>query len=113
MEKALRAYMEVLRLVRRLPPDTRAYYSKYARENFVNYRELDDPSSLPDLLHRAYSHSCWVLSKVLFFSLPPLGCVVRLGQYFPVIQKTVKWVFNHSSSIMFSNLLNYVKTVVS
>lgn len=60
----LRAYMEVLRLVRRLPPETRAYYSKYARENFVNYRELDDPSSLPDLLHRAYTHSSWVLSKV-------------------------------------------------
>ncbi|KAJ4773678.1 LYR motif-containing protein [Rhynchospora pubera] len=63
MERALRAYMEVLRLVRRLPPETRAYYSKYARENFVNYRELDDPSSLPDLLRRAYSHSSWVLSK--------------------------------------------------
>lgn len=75
--------MEVLRLVRRLPPETRAYYSKYARENFVNYRELDDPSSLPDLLRRAYTHSSWVLSKVLsFFLSPSFGCVIWLEQSF-------------------------------
>ncbi|KAK8916393.1 LYR motif-containing protein [Platanthera zijinensis] len=35
--------MEVFRLVRRLPADTRMFYAKYARENFVNYRELEDP----------------------------------------------------------------------
>ncbi|XP_020585145.1 LYR motif-containing protein At3g19508 [Phalaenopsis equestris] len=63
MEKGLRAYMEVLRLVRRLPAETRPYYAKYARENFVNYRNLDDPSTLPDLLRRAYNHSLWVLNK--------------------------------------------------
>ncbi|KAK8964009.1 LYR motif-containing protein [Platanthera guangdongensis] len=63
MEKGLKAYMEVLRLVRRLPADARIYYAKYARENFVNYRELEDPSALPDLLRRAYNHSLWVLNK--------------------------------------------------
>lgn len=63
MEKALRAYMEVLRLVRRLPAEARPYYAKYTRENFVNYRELDDSASLPELLDRAYSHSIWVLKK--------------------------------------------------
>ncbi|KAI0510006.1 hypothetical protein M5K25_010269 [Dendrobium thyrsiflorum] len=63
MEKGLRAYMEVLRLVRRLPAETRPYYAKFARENFVNYRKLDDPSSLPDLLRRTYNHSVWVLKK--------------------------------------------------
>ncbi|WOL05397.1 hypothetical protein Cni_G14125 [Canna indica] len=63
MRRALRAYMEVLRLVRRLPPETRPYYSKHARENFVNYRELDDSTSLDELLQRAYSHTAWVLSK--------------------------------------------------
>ncbi|PKA58815.1 LYR motif-containing protein [Apostasia shenzhenica] len=64
MERGLRAYLEVLRLVRRLPAEARPYYAKYARENFVNYRELYDPSSLPDLLRRAYNHSLWVLNKV-------------------------------------------------
>ncbi|KAI9123933.1 hypothetical protein K1719_005233 [Acacia pycnantha] len=65
MEKALRAYMGVLRLVRRLPRDTRPYYAKYARENFVNYRELDsaDSTSLQDLFNRTYHHSLWVLDK--------------------------------------------------
>ncbi|XP_020261799.1 LYR motif-containing protein At3g19508 [Asparagus officinalis] len=63
MQKSLRAYSEVLRLVRRLPPETRPYYSKYARENFVNYRELDDSTSLSELLNRAYVHSIWVLKK--------------------------------------------------
>ncbi|CAK9318038.1 unnamed protein product [Citrullus colocynthis] len=65
MEKALRIYGEVLRLVRRLPKDTRPYYAKYARENFVNYREVDanDAKSLEELFHRAYNHSVWVLNK--------------------------------------------------
>ncbi|XP_051135714.1 LYR motif-containing protein At3g19508 [Andrographis paniculata] len=65
MHKALRAYGEVLRLVRRLPQDTRAYYAKYARENFVNYREVDtsDAAALSDLLNRTYVHSLWVLNK--------------------------------------------------
>lgn len=66
MGKALRIYGEVLRLVRRLPKDTRPYYAKYARENFVNYREVDanDPKALDELFHRAYNHSVWVLNKV-------------------------------------------------
>ncbi|XP_028767681.1 LYR motif-containing protein At3g19508-like [Neltuma alba] len=65
MEKALRAYMEVLRLVRRLPKDTRPYYAKYARENFVNYRDVDaaDSTALEDLFSRTYRHSLWVLDK--------------------------------------------------
>ncbi|KAH7518054.1 hypothetical protein FEM48_Zijuj09G0129800 [Ziziphus jujuba var. spinosa] len=65
MEKALRIYGEILRLVRRLPKDTRPYYAKYARENFVNYREVDanDSIALEELFHRAYNHSIWVLNK--------------------------------------------------
>ncbi|KAI5661154.1 hypothetical protein M9H77_20477 [Catharanthus roseus] len=65
MQKALRAYAEVLRLVKRLPKDTRPYYAKYARENFVNYREVDpgDSQALQELLQRAYVHSLWVLNK--------------------------------------------------
>ncbi|XP_073023527.1 LYR motif-containing protein At3g19508 [Primulina eburnea] len=65
MSKALRAYSEVLRLVRRLPEDTRGYYAKYARENFVNYREVDpkDEAFLHELLNRTYNHSLWVLNK--------------------------------------------------
>ncbi|XP_010277160.1 PREDICTED: LYR motif-containing protein At3g19508 [Nelumbo nucifera] len=65
MEKALRVYGEVLRLVRRLPKDTRPYYSKYARENFVNYRDADtsDAQALDELFHRAYVHAAWVLKK--------------------------------------------------
>ncbi|RDX62539.1 LYR motif-containing protein, partial [Mucuna pruriens] len=62
MKKALRAYAEVLRLVRLLPKDTRAYYAKYVRENFVNYRELD-PSDLDDHFQRTYNHSLWLLHK--------------------------------------------------
>jgi hypothetical protein len=60
----LRAYREVLRLVRRLPAETRPYYAKYARENFVNYRDLSAAGDLAALLRRAYTHSTWVLSKV-------------------------------------------------
>ncbi|KAH7834586.1 hypothetical protein Vadar_017628 [Vaccinium darrowii] len=65
MKAALRAYGEVLRLVKRLPKDTRPYYAKYARENFVNYREVDpnDSNSLRELLNRTYTHSLWVLKK--------------------------------------------------
>ncbi|KAG9440390.1 hypothetical protein H6P81_020555 [Aristolochia fimbriata] len=63
MDRALRAYMEVLRLVRKLPQETRPYYSKYARENFVNYREVEDPMALDELLRRTYNHSIWVLQK--------------------------------------------------
>lgn len=66
MHKALRAYGEVLRLVRRLPKDTRPYYAKYVRENFVNYREVDpnDANAVQELLNRTYTHSLWVLKKV-------------------------------------------------
>ncbi|KAL1125495.1 hypothetical protein V6Z11_A13G047300 [Gossypium hirsutum] len=66
MEKALRVYAEMLRLVRRLPKDSRPYYAKYARENFVNYRDFDasDSKALDELFHRAYNHSLWVLNKV-------------------------------------------------
>lgn len=60
----LRAYREVLRLVRRLPADARPYYAKYARENFVNYRHLSTDDDLAGLLRRAHAHSAWVLSKV-------------------------------------------------
>ncbi|XP_021750765.1 LYR motif-containing protein At3g19508-like [Chenopodium quinoa] len=65
MQKALRAYAEVLRLIRRLPKDTRSYYAKYARENFVNYREVDaaDSAAIDELLNRTYTHSVWVLHK--------------------------------------------------
>lgn len=65
MKRALKAYGEVLRLVRRLPEDSRPYYAKYARENFVNYREVDsnDPSALQELFNRTYKHSLWVLNK--------------------------------------------------
>ncbi|KAK4340189.1 hypothetical protein RND71_041651 [Anisodus tanguticus] len=62
MQKAIGAYREVLRLVRRLPKDTRGYYAKYARENFVNYREIDS-NALQELLQRTYNHSLWVLKK--------------------------------------------------
>ncbi|CAM8917389.1 unnamed protein product [Rhodiola kirilowii] len=65
MNKSLQAYGAVLRLIRRLPADTRPYYAKYARENFVNYRELDpqEPNALNELLARTYNHSIWVLKK--------------------------------------------------
>ncbi|XP_042489307.1 LYR motif-containing protein At3g19508 [Macadamia integrifolia] len=65
MEKGLRAYGEILRLVRRLPKDTRPYYSKYTRENFVNYRDADpnDANALDEIFNRTYVHATWVLSK--------------------------------------------------
>ncbi|KAL8195241.1 hypothetical protein R6Q57_025644 [Mikania cordata] len=65
MQRALRIYGEVLRLVRRLPAESRPYYAKYTRENFVNYREVDpnDPAALNELFLRAYNHSLWVLNK--------------------------------------------------
>ncbi|XP_057788197.1 LYR motif-containing protein At3g19508 [Salvia miltiorrhiza] len=65
MQKVLRAYGEVLRLVRRLPEDSRPYYAKFARENFVNYREVDpnDDVAVDELLRRTYNHSLWVLNK--------------------------------------------------
>ncbi|KAL6218946.1 hypothetical protein ACLB2K_012153 [Fragaria x ananassa] len=65
MLKALRIYAEALRLVRRLPKDSRPYYAKYLRENFVNYREVEvnDDQALHDLFNRAYLHSLWVLNK--------------------------------------------------
>ncbi|KAL8264733.1 hypothetical protein R6Q59_022863 [Mikania micrantha] len=65
MQRALSIYGEVLRLVRRLPAESRPYYAKYARENFVNYREIDpnDPAALHELFLRAYNHSLWVLNK--------------------------------------------------
>ncbi|XP_061962637.1 LYR motif-containing protein At3g19508-like [Populus nigra] len=65
MQKALRVYGQVLRLVRRLPKDSRPYYAKYARENFVNYRdvEVSDTQILDELFLRAYYHSLWVLNK--------------------------------------------------
>lgn len=71
MEKGLRVYAEVLRLVRRLPKDSRPYYAKYVRENFVNYREAEvsDDQALHDLFNRAYIHSLWVLNKVPHLSL--------------------------------------------
>ncbi|GMH16290.1 hypothetical protein Nepgr_018131 [Nepenthes gracilis] len=65
MQKALRAYGEVLRLIKRLPKDTRPYYAKYARENFVNYRDVEanDKAVLDELFNRTYTHSIWVLNK--------------------------------------------------
>lgn len=68
MKNALRAYGEVLRLVRLLPQDSRGYYAKYARENFVNYRDADpnDTQAIQELLHRTYIHSIWVLNKVKY-----------------------------------------------
>ncbi|MQM07444.1 hypothetical protein Taro_040280, partial [Colocasia esculenta] len=65
MGRGLRAYAAVLRLVRRLPAEARPYYAKYARENFVNYREVDggDANQLDELFRRAYNHTVWVLNK--------------------------------------------------
>ena len=77
MKKVISAYGEVLRLVRRLPEDSRPYYAKYARENFVNYREVDpnDASALQELLARTYNHSLWVLNKVQYFPFTSTLCV--------------------------------------
>ncbi|KAK9097266.1 hypothetical protein Sjap_022763 [Stephania japonica] len=65
MKSGVSAYGAVLRLVRRLPKDARPYYAKYARENFVNYRDVDpnDANSIEELLNRAYVHATWVLNK--------------------------------------------------
>ncbi|XP_050210678.1 LYR motif-containing protein At3g19508 [Mercurialis annua] len=65
MQKALKVYGGVLRLVRQLPADTRPYYAKFARENFVNFREVDanDDTALNEHFRRAYNHSIWVLNK--------------------------------------------------
>lgn len=57
------AYREVLKLVKRLPPHTRAYYTQYARENFVTYSEVQDAASIQTLLARAHQHTCWILNK--------------------------------------------------
>lgn len=83
MHKTLRAYTEVLRLIRRLPKDTRSYYAKYARENFVNYREVDaaDTAAMDDLLKRTYTHSLWVLNKVHYFSLLISLIFVHLSRF--------------------------------
>ncbi|KAK7405828.1 hypothetical protein VNO78_07438 [Psophocarpus tetragonolobus] len=62
MEKGARAYAEVLRLTRLLPKESRGYYAKYARENFVNYRDAD-PSDFAHLFQRTYTHSVWLLQK--------------------------------------------------
>ncbi|KAK8964339.1 LYR motif-containing protein [Platanthera guangdongensis] len=56
MEKGLMAYMEVLRLVCQLPADTRMYYDKYARESFVNYRELEAPIRKKKVALLSYLH---------------------------------------------------------
>nr|ABK21035.1 unknown [Picea sitchensis]ABR17841.1 unknown [Picea sitchensis] len=63
MERSLRAYGGILRLIRLLPKQTRSYYQKYARENFVNYREVSGSDSMEELLQRTYNHACWVLKK--------------------------------------------------
>lgn len=83
MKKALRAYGAVLRLVRRLPKDTRPYYAKYARENFVNYREVDaaDPNALNDLFNRTYTHSLWVLNKVTYTTTLPQSLTLSLSPW--------------------------------
>ncbi|GAB4838826.1 hypothetical protein Ancab_028368 [Ancistrocladus abbreviatus] len=69
MQKALRAYGEVLRLIRRLPQDSRPHYAKYARENFVNYRDVEanDAAALEELFNRTYTHSLWVLTPQQVF----------------------------------------------
>uniref|UniRef100_A0A6N2KET9 Complex 1 LYR protein domain-containing protein n=1 Tax=Salix viminalis TaxID=40686 RepID=A0A6N2KET9_SALVM len=60
MQKALRVYGQVMRLVRRLPKDSRPYYAKFARENFVHYRDVDDNDTqfLDELFLRAYNTPC-------------------------------------------------------
>jgi hypothetical protein len=63
-EAVKQAYREVLKLVKRLPPHTRAYYTQYARENFVTYSEVQDAASIQTLLARAHQHTCWILNKV-------------------------------------------------
>ncbi|KAG5560708.1 hypothetical protein RHGRI_003895 [Rhododendron griersonianum] len=43
------------------------YYAKYARENFVNYKEVNPPdsNSLREFFNQSYTHSLWVLNKYL------------------------------------------------
>lgn len=69
------AYREVLKLVRKLPPPTRSYYTQYARENFVTYSEAEDPAAIRSLLLRAHHHTCWVLKKVRVYLLNSLSLV--------------------------------------
>ncbi|XWS39899.1 hypothetical protein CRYUN_Cryun18bG0094200 [Craigia yunnanensis] len=45
MKKSLGVYAQMLRLVRCLLKDSRPYYAKYVRENFVNYRDFDASDS--------------------------------------------------------------------
>ncbi|KAG0587511.1 hypothetical protein KC19_2G169900 [Ceratodon purpureus] len=57
------AYREVLKLIKRLPPQSQGYYSQYARENFITYSEPQDAATVRELLARAHRHSCWILNK--------------------------------------------------
>jgi hypothetical protein len=82
----LRAYREVLRLVRRLPADARPYYAKYARENFVNYRDLSADDDLAALLRRAHAHSVWVLSKVGCYIHDTTSCSVSRRSQAPSLR---------------------------
>ncbi|KAE8008053.1 hypothetical protein FH972_004601 [Carpinus fangiana] len=65
MDKGPRVYLEILRLVRRLPKDTRPYYAQYLRENIVNYPKIFSTrdEGMDELFRRAYDHSIWVLNK--------------------------------------------------
>ncbi|KAG2246743.1 hypothetical protein Bca52824_086371 [Brassica carinata] len=65
MKKVLRVYGGVLRLVRLLPADTRPYYAKYARENFVNYREVDVSETPSTNSINELTITLWVLKRYI------------------------------------------------
>jgi len=55
MKAVVHAYVEVMKLIRHLPPRTRSYYFQFARENFVTYNQEQNSSVICLLLLRAPS----------------------------------------------------------
>ncbi|CAK9263091.1 unnamed protein product [Sphagnum jensenii] len=55
MKAVVHAYVEVMKLIRHLPPRTRSYYFQFARENFVTYNQEQNSSVIRLLLLRAPS----------------------------------------------------------
>eukprot|EP00897_Mesotaenium_endlicherianum_P006193 jgi/Mesen1/5601/ME000282S04756 len=63
MKPALVLYRNLLKVITKLPPESRDYYRTFTKESFITFSDEADPGRVSDLIARGKEHAIWILKK--------------------------------------------------
>ncbi|GAB9477625.1 Exonuclease 1 [Globisporangium polare] len=62
-QQVLALYRRIVRESRRLEPDARQYYMRFARSGFIGHSDETDPERIQEIVARVEQDMEWILKK--------------------------------------------------